>query len=147
MLKRTISYTDYKGNERTEDFYFNLSRAEIAEMELTTDGGLSDYIEKIIKAANQSQIVMLFKDLILKAYGEKSEDGRRFIKSEELSNAFSQTEAYSILFMELAGDAGKAADFVNGIVPELTEDEKKAAEQFKALPGKAPIEGVQTPNN
>lgn len=147
MLKRTIKYTDYKGNERTEDFYFNMSKAELAEMELTTDGGLSDYIEKIIKASDQAQIVKLFKELLLKSYGEKSEDGRRFIKGKELSEAFSQTEAYSILFMELAGDADKAAEFVNGIVPEMTEEEKKAAEAYAAKPGLAPIDGVQTPKN
>lgn len=147
MLKRTIEYTDYKGNERTEDFYFNMSKAELAEMELTTDGGLTDYIEKIIKAKDQSQIVILFKDLLLKSYGEKSEDGRRFIKSEELSTAFSQTEAYSILFMELASDAEKAAEFVNGIVPEMTEEDIKAAEAYMAKPGLAPIDGVKTPKN
>lgn len=147
MLKRTIKYTDYKGNERTEDFYFNMSKAELAEMELTTDGGMTDYIDKIIKASDQAQIVMLFKELILKSYGEKSEDGRRFVKSKEISEAFSQTEAYSILFMELASDADKAAEFVNGIVPELTEEEKKAAEAYMAKPGLAPIDGVQTPKN
>lgn len=141
MLKKTMTYTDYKGVERTEDFYFNLTKAELMEMELTTDGGLSDYIEKIIKAQNQSEIVKLFKELLLKSYGEKSEDGRRFIKSPEISEAFAQTEAYSDLFMELASDSKKAAEFVNGIIPEEIPKDK-----ITQLPGRAPIDGVETPS-
>ena len=125
MLKKTITYTDYNGLERTEDHYFNLSKAEIMEMELYTTGGLAEMIDKIVKAKDAPAIIKVFKDLILKAYGEKSPDGKRFIKSEELSNAFSQTEAYSTLFMELATDANAAAAFVNGIVP--SDVGKKAA--------------------
>lgn len=132
MLKRTVTYTDYNGRERTEDFFFNLTRAEISEMELTTDGGLGAYIERIIKAQDQAEIVKIFKRLLLESYGEKSEDGRRFVKSKEISDAFSQTEAYSILFMELATDSGKAAEFVNGMLPALTEEEQKRIEETKA---------------
>lgn len=117
MLKKTITYSDYNGTERTQDFYFNLSKAEILEMEMGTSGGLAEMIQRIVAAQDAPAIVKLFKDLILKAYGEKSADGKRFIKSEELSTAFSQTEAYSILFMELATDADAAAKFVNGIIP------------------------------
>jgi len=117
MLKKTITYTDYNGNERTEDFYFNLSKAEIMEMEMSTAGGLTEMIQKIVAAQDAPAIIKVFKELILKAYGEKSPDGKRFIKSEELSTAFSQTEAFSQLFMELATDADAAAKFVNGIVP------------------------------
>lgn len=117
MLKKTITYTDYDGNERTEDFYFNLTRAECAEMEMSYEGGLSRMINKIVAAQEMSRIVSIFKDLVLQAYGEKSPDGRRFIKSPELREQFSQTEAYSILFMELATDANAATVFVNGIVP------------------------------
>lgn len=117
MLKKSITYTDYNGVERTEDHYFNLSKAEIMEMELSTTGGLTEYIQRIVAAKDSPTIVKIFKELILKAYGEKSPDGKRFIKSDELSTAFSQTEAYSQLFMELATDADKAAAFVNGIVP------------------------------
>lgn len=122
MLKKTITYTDYNGVERTEDFYFNLSKAEVTQMEMGIDGGLSAMIEKIIAAKNIPAIMDVFKDLILKAYGEKSADGKRFIKSEELATAFSQTEAYSDLYMELSTDAKKAADFVNGIIPERIVD-------------------------
>lgn len=117
MLKKTITYTDYNGVERTEDHYFNLSKAEIMEMEMGTAGGLAEMISKIVAAQDAPSIVKVFKDLILKAYGEKSPDGKRFIKSEELSTAFSQTEAYSNLFMELATNAEEGANFVNGIVP------------------------------
>ncbi len=117
MIKKTITYTDYNDVERTEDFYFNLSKAELMEMEMGTTGGLAETIEKIVAAQDAPAIIKIFKDLVLKAYGEKSDDGKRFIKSEELSTAFAQTEAYSILFMELATDADAAAKFVNGIVP------------------------------
>lgn len=119
MLKKTVTYTDYNGSERTEDFYFNLTKAEIMEMELTTVGGLSAMIEKIVAAKDGPTIIKTFKDLVLKAYGEKSADGRRFIKSPEIAEAFSQTEAYSQIFMELATDDEAAAKFVNGIIPEI----------------------------
>lgn len=117
MLKKTVTYVDFNGVERTEDFYFNLTKAEVTEMELSVNGGLSKMIEEIVKSNDNMRIVNLFKEMVLKAYGEKSEDGRRFIKSEELSKAFSQTEAYSEIFMELALNEGKAADFINGILP------------------------------
>ena len=117
MYKKTISYTDYNGVSRTEDFYFNLSEAEILEMELGVNGGYSEYLMKIVNANDGPTLVKLFKDLILKCYGEKSEDGKRFIKSPELSEAFSQTEAYSKLYMELALNADAASEFCNKVVP------------------------------
>lgn len=117
MLKKTITYTDYNGVDRTEDFYFNLTKAEIMEMELSTSGGLAEMIQRIVAAQDAPAIVKIFKDLVLKAYGEKSLDGKRFIKNEEITNGFAQTEAYSQLFMELATDADAAAKFINGIVP------------------------------
>lgn len=118
MIKKTITYTDYNGVDRTEDFYFNLNKAEIMEMELSTTGGMTEMIQKIVAAQDAPAIIKIFKDLVLKAYGEKSADGRQFIKSEEKAIAFSQTEAYSQLFMELATDADAAAKFVNGIIPQ-----------------------------
>ena len=124
MFKKTITYKDYNDEERTEDFYFNLSRAEVTEMELSTEGGLGATIERITKAKDVPAIIQIFKDLILKAYGQKSPDGKRFIKSKALSEEFSQTEAYSNLFMELATDATAASTFVNGIMPA---DQKPAA--------------------
>ena len=121
MLKKTIEYTDYNGVKRKEDFYFNLTKAEIMEMELSTTGGLAEMIQKIIDTQDTPQIIKLFKDLVLKAYGEKSADGKRFIKNDDIRDGFAQTEAYSELFMELATDANAAASFVNAIVPKDLE--------------------------
>lgn len=117
MLKKTIKYFDYNDEPREEDFYFNLSKAELAEMELSTTGGLEETIKRISSTKDTPKLVQMFKDLILKAYGEKSLDGKRFVKSEELSTAFSQTEAYTELFMELATNADSAAAFIQGILP------------------------------
>ena len=118
MLKKTITYTDYNGLERTEDFYFNLTKAKIAEMELSVAGGLAEMITKIVAAKEQAAIVKVFKDLILKSYGEKSADGKRFEKQDGvLAARFAETEAYSQLFMELATDTDAASKFVNGVVP------------------------------
>ena len=118
MLKKTITYVDYNGVERTEDFYFNLSKAEVLELEMGTTGGLTEMINKIVAAQDTPTLIKIFKDLVLKAYGEKSPDGKRFIKSDEIRDAFSQTEAYSNLFMELATDAEAASKFFNGIIPD-----------------------------
>lgn len=117
MIKETITYTDYNNVERTEDFYFNLTKAEIMEMEMSTKGGLAETIQRIVAAQDQPAIIKIFKDLIIKAYGVKSLDGKRFIKNEDVVNEFVQTEAYSQMFMKLATDADAAAKFVNGIVP------------------------------
>lgn len=133
MLKKHIKYTDYDGNLREEDFYFNLNKAEIAEMEMSTAGGLDKMINQIISEQDGKRIIELFKELVLKSYGKKSADGKRFIKSDELSEEFSQTEAYSDLFMELATDADAAAAFVNGIVPKMDDIRPK---EPAALPSK-----------
>lgn len=117
MLKKTVTYVDFNGVERTEDFYFNLTKAEVAEMELSVQGGFSKMLEEIVASKDNVQIVNLFKQMVLKSYGEKSPDGRRFMKSDEIAQAFAQTEAYSEIFMELALDEKKASDFVNGIMP------------------------------
>ena len=131
MLKKTMTFTDYNGVERTENFWFNLSKAEIMEMELGTEGGLAEMIQKIVAAKDAPSIVKIFKDLILKSYGEKSADGKKFVKSQELSEAFSQTEAYSDLFMELATDSDKASEFVNGIIPNVPKDQMAKLEVVK----------------
>ena len=124
MIKKSIRYTDYNGNERVEDFYFNLNKAEATEMELSTTGGMKATLEKIINEQDSKNLISIFKEIILKSYGEKSVDGKRFIKSKELSQAFEQTEAYVNLFMELSQDADKAAEFVNGILSSLTDNSK-----------------------
>lgn len=122
MVVEKIKYTDFNGLEREEDFMFNLTEAEITEMELTTDGGLSDSIKKIIAAQDTPEIIKVFKMLLLKSYGEKSADGRRFVKSEKLSEEFSQTNAYSQLFMKLATDDKAAVAFINGIMPDSMQE-------------------------
>ena len=136
MLKKTIKYTDYNGVGRSDFFFFYLSKAEIAEMELGTTGGFSDMLQRIIDTQDMPQIVKMFKDLVLKSYGVKSADGKRFIKIDDngvpLSRAFSQTEAYSELYMELATDADAAAKFVEGILPAdmVTEEAQAQAKAF-----------------
>lgn len=133
MLVKRISYTDYNGNQRSEDFYFNLNKGEIFNMQFGTEGGLDKAIQKIIQTEDTPKIVKIFQDIILNAYGVKSDDGRRFIKSEELSTEFKQTEAYSELLMELVSDEKKAADFINALMPkDLAEEAQK---QQKLLEG------------
>lgn len=121
MIKKTVTYTDYNEVERTENFYFNLSKAEVMEMEMGTEGGMAESIQKIIDAKDAPAIIRVFKDLVLKAYGVKSDDGRRFMKTKpdgtRYADDFKETEAYSQIFMELATDADAAAKFINGIVP------------------------------
>ncbi len=124
MLKKTITYTDYDGVERTEDFYFNLTKAELAEMEMSQEGGLGKEIEKLVQEKKVSRIIEIFKAIIRKSYGVKSNDGRRFIKNDAVLTEFTETEAYSELFMELATDSDAAGAFMNGIMP--ADVEKKA---------------------
>lgn len=118
MLKKTITYTDYDGAERTEDFYFNLKPSEIAELELGTAGGLAEKLRRIVAANEKHKIIEYFKEILLLTYGEKSDDGKYFRKSPEISKAFSDTEAYSMLFMELATDANAASEFINAVLPK-----------------------------
>lgn len=125
MIKKTIEYVDYNGENRKEEFYFNLSKAEVMELEMSKNGGLSEYIQRIVKSSDNAAIMALFKEIICKAYGEKSLDGKRFIKNKELTDAFVQTEAYSELFMELATNANEAAAFINGIIPKNMNVENK----------------------
>lgn len=118
MLKKLIKYTDYNGTERQENFYFNLNKAELMEMETEVTGGMRQLLEDMMEKQDIPKIMNAFKTIILKAYGEKSPDGRRFFKSEELSTAFTQTEAYNELYMELLSDANKAAAFITALMPE-----------------------------
>ena len=117
MYKKTITYPDYNGEEIKEDFYFNLTKAEILEMQLEKEGGLAEKIQAIVDSKNVPELIKIIKELILRSYGKKSDDGKRFIKSPELSREFTQTEAYSELFMELATDSDAASAFINGIIP------------------------------
>lgn len=126
MIIKKVTYTDYMENERTEELRFNLSEAELTEMELTTTGGLGEYIKKITAAQDAPAMIALFKDLVLKSYGEVSPDGRRFIKNDKIREEFSQTPAYSKIFMELAFDADAAANFIKGVIPKDMADKLPA---------------------
>ena len=117
MIKKTITYNDYNGVERTEDFYFNLNKAELMKMEMAIKGGMAEMIQRIVAAQDAPAIIEVFEDLIKRSYGVKTPDGRGFVKRVADLEEFMATEAYSNLFMELATDADKAAEFVNGIVP------------------------------
>ena len=121
MLTKAITYTDYDGESRTENFYFNLTKAELAELNLTTEGGLQNVIQRIIDSKNIPEITKWFKKIILMSYGEKSPDGRRFIKNKDLTEEFLQTEAYSELFMQLLTDEKNASDFINGLLPKIDQ--------------------------
>jgi hypothetical protein len=136
MYKKTMTYTDYNGQSIKEDFYFNLTRAEIMEMQLEKVGGLAEKIQEVIDSKNVPELIKIFKDLILRSYGIKSEDGKHFIKSDELSKSFTQTEAYSDLFMLLATNADEAAAFVNGIIPENLRNQVEKSQQQKELENK-----------
>lgn len=136
MLKKTVTYTDYNGVERTEDFYFNLSKAEILEMELSTAGGYGEKLQKIVDAKDITELIKYFKELTLKAYGIKSDDGKRFIKSEEITKEFTQTEAYSQIFMELATNDTEAAKFVKGIMPADLASELEKNTKAVPMPNK-----------
>lgn len=139
MIVKTVTYTDFDGNERTEDFRFTFTEAELAEMEMSLNGGLSQLLEKIVKENDNKQLIEYFKKLVVGAYGVKSLDGRNFDKSEEVKKNFVSSAAYSKIFMELATDTNAATEFVNGIIPSNIDTNKKP----EALPGKAPLEVVK----
>ena len=128
MLKKTMTTVDVGGTERTEDYYFNLTKAEIMEMQLCTDGGFVATVKKIAEAKNQLELTRLFKKIICASYGVLSPDGRKFVKNQQVLDDFMATQAYSDLYIELLSGDGKAAeDFVNGILPkDLTNEAAKA---------------------
>lgn len=134
MLKKTITYTDYDGLERTEEFRFNLTKAEVVDMELTTAGTFSETMKRIIAEKDIIRIAKLFKELLLKSYGVKSDDGKRFVKSPELSEAFSQTEAYSDLYIELLSNPEEAAKFFAEVAPKMDEVSAVPAGNVTVLP-------------
>lgn len=133
MLEKKIEYTDFNGTKRDELFYFNLTEAELAELELSENGGYTEWVKHIVNAGDSKTLAKIFKDIILKSYGERTPDGKMFVKVDKdgynLCNNFVQTAAYSVLYMELVSDAKKASEFMNGIVPQ--ELLKKAQEQQK----------------
>jgi hypothetical protein len=128
VLKKTITYEDFNGETITEDYFFHLSKAELVELEMSHDGGLSASLQRIIDTEDAKNIIAEFKNIILTAYGKRSDDGRRFVKNQTLREEFESTEAYSALFMELVTDTDAAVEFINGIVPAgMTEEAVKLA--------------------
>jgi len=123
MIKWPITYTDYNGEQQTEDFYFNLNKAEVMEMQLEANGAYSDYLQRIVDQRDGKKIAQEYRRIILKSYGEKSPDGRRFIKSDELTSAFEQTEAYSELYMQLGTNSELAKKFLEGVFPKVEESD------------------------
>lgn len=121
MYAVTKTYRDFNGVERTETKLFNLTETEVMEMELGTAGGVAEMLQRIVDAKDQPTIIKFFKEFILKAYGEKSADGTYFEKSEEISRKFACTQFYNLLFMELATDDSKAAEFVNHVIPKVVD--------------------------
>ena len=142
MFGKKIKYTNYNGEERERTFWFHLSKAELLEMELTTNGGYENFINRIIETRDNKELVRIFKDLIHKSYGVKSDDGEMFIKNEQVLNEFIQTEAYSEFYIELATNADAAVEFINGIMPQALmaevqndpEYQKKMAEYRSLMP-------------
>lgn len=146
MYKKTLTYTDFNGVERTEDYYFNFSKAELMDLNFSVEGGLLELIQKIIRSKDTTELVKMFKQIILMSYGIKSDDGRKFKKSEEIKEDFMSTEAYSQIYMELATNSQAAAEFVNGVLPadlaaqanelissgEIDEDTKKLLDSLKS---------------
>lgn len=127
MYKITKTYVDYDGNERTEDFFFNLTHAELLKMQTSENGGMGKLLKKMIQEDNMKRLYELFEKIVDNAYGEKSLDGRRFMKSEEILNNFKQTEAYSEIIVELATDHDKAVPFINNVLPKIEENKMSAA--------------------
>lgn len=134
MYAKKIKFTDFNGKEREQTFYFNLSKAELAEMQVSKDGNLQSYAQRIIETQNEKELMELFKELILKSYGEKSDDGMRFIKKDpvrgKLADEFEQTEAFSELFMELAQNEQAASEFFNGVLPASVQQEIAAQQKI-----------------
>lgn len=135
MLKRTIKFEDYDGNEIEKDFYFNLNKAELLKMQMSAKGGMDKYLNRIIEETDTKKIYEMFEDIILMSIGKKSDDGIAFIKNDEIRESFKQSEAFSELVMELISDSEKAAAFINGIVPKGLQGQGN----LKVMPGKAPV--------
>lgn len=133
MLKKTITYEDFNGETTSEDLFFHLSKAELVELEMSHEGGLSASLQKIVDSKDGKAIIAEFKNIILSSYGKKSEDGRRFIKNQTLREEFESSEAYSTLFMELVTDTDAAVEFINGVIPKGMVEEAERVSQAPTL--------------
>lgn len=132
MLKRDITYTDFNDQTVTETFYFNMTKAELVDLETSVEGGMEQRLRKIIEAEDRNQLIALFKQILLLTYGVRSEDGKRFIKSDQLREEFTQTAAYDALFVELASDDEAAAQFIMAVLPK--DISQSIADPTKPMP-------------
>lgn len=137
MLKKTVSYEDFDGQQRTDTYHFNLTEAEVTELEMSMNGGLSQLLEKIVKEDDHKQIIEYFKKIVIMAYGVKSLDGKHFVKNDKVREEFVSTMAYSKIFMELATDADEAVAFIRGIMPAFRDS--KLQEEPIALPAESSV--------
>jgi hypothetical protein len=133
LLKKTITYENFNEETVSEDFFFHLSKAELVELEMSHEGGLSASLQRIVEVEDKKAVIAEFKNIILNSYGKKSEDGRRFIKNQTLREEFESSEAYSTLFMELVTDTDAAVDFINGIIPKGMVEEAARVAQAPVL--------------
>lgn len=138
MFVKEISYTDYNGNQKSKKYYFNLTKSELTEMDLTTVGGMRSFIDRITNSQDQAELIKLFKELILKAYGVKSDDGEKFMKGGDITTSFEQSMAYDAYFMELATNEKAAIEFVNGIMPRDLVEAANRENDKAALLAKIP---------
>ena len=130
MYKKTVTYTDYNDNERTEDFYFSFTKAELLDKQMSVAGGYATVIDNIAKTKDLPAMIKIFKELVMEAYGVKSDDGRRFVKSEELTREFMETPAFSEIYMGLVTDDEAAAEFINKVFPSsLVAEIEKAKKE------------------
>lgn len=132
MLKQDVTYEDFNGETVTDTLYFNLTATELTKLEAEYEGGLEKVLEEIIKSNDIRRIIAEFQKIILLSYGERSDDGKRFIKSDQIREEFAQTAAYDAFFMQMAADAELAANFVNGVIPKQLAAEVKKAEEAEA---------------
>lgn len=138
MYAKKIKYTDFNGTEREQTFFFNLTEAEVIEMQSSVDGGWAEYGQRIIECQNIPELMKLFKELILMTYGEKSADGNRFIKHDptrgRLADEFMQTNAYSELYMEFLNNPESAVEFFNNVIPAKMREDENSGESAVATP-------------
>lgn len=129
MIKKTVTYTDFNGVERTESFYFGLTESELLDMEVEADGGITDYYQRIVDAKDSKAIVREVKNLLIRSYGEKDSDGKYFMKTPEIAKRFECSAAFVALYKELATDANAAAAFCNGIMPSTLHADAEAVKK------------------
>lgn len=142
MLTKTITYTNYNGEKRTKNFYFNLTRTELAKMELTSKAGMEATIKQMVNEDDRAKIIELFEKIVLGAYGEKSSDGEEFLKSKEIVDRFVSHPAYDVLFMELISSDKAMSDFINAVIPnDLAAEVEKNKKSLNDIMGYEVVPG------